>query len=209
MGVFSVSRSKLTDEQAELIRQSYSGAWGDLSNLGREYEVTPQAIRAIVLSHSHPKDRKHVPTPEERFWSKVLIDGPVIVPDLGACSVWTGSSDSSGYGHIWIAGRGNVKAHRFAWELETGEIPQDLVCHKCDFRRCVRFSHLFEGDHQANSDDKIAKGRFRSATLTAEQVLEIRAKYGLGNSLASLGRAYHVSISCIHRIVTRKGWKHI
>lgn len=70
-----------------------------------------------------------------RFWSHV---------DKSAeCWLWTGAKGrEGGYGHFWVAGR-KVAAHRFAYELLVGPIPDGLVLdHLCRETLCVRPSHL-------------------------------------------------------------------
>ena len=85
----------------------------------------------------------------ERFWSKVNKDGPVstVRPDLGRCWVWTASCRSKdrggpGYGQFWIA-PGLWSAHRVAYELTVGPVPDDLqVDHLCRNTVCVNPTHL-------------------------------------------------------------------
>lgn len=73
--------------------------------------------------------------PEVRFWAKVDKNGP------GGCWLWTGAL-ASGYGVLGIDGR-NVFAHRFAYELLIGPIPEGLTLdHLCRIRRCCNPSHL-------------------------------------------------------------------
>lgn len=82
-------------------------------------------------------------TAEQRFWRKVDKAGPVPVhaPELGPCWLWT-AGVSDGYGNIRAAGR-LIKAHRFAYELLVGRVPQGLTLdHLCRVRRCVRPAHL-------------------------------------------------------------------
>ena len=71
---------------------------------------------------------------EARFWSYVeKTDG---------CWEWTGAKDGDGYGHLTIAGR-VVGAHRFAYELLVGPIPEGLeIDHLCRNRACVKPADL-------------------------------------------------------------------
>jgi len=92
----------------------------------------------------------------DRFWTKVDKTHP------SGCWVWTGSL-VRGYGQI--AGMVNgkrrpVPAHRVAWELTNGPIPDGLhACHKCDNPPCCNPAHLFLGTPQENLDDARQKGR--------------------------------------------------
>lgn len=74
---------------------------------------------------------------EERFWSKVdLTEG------MAACWEWTGSRFASGYGQSSALGSSH-KAHRVAYELVVGPIPDGLTLdHLCRNRGCVNPSHL-------------------------------------------------------------------
>ena len=75
-----------------------------------------------------------VPHWRERFWARVQKgDG---------CWEWTGKVATTGYGRIKIDGREHG-AHRVAYRLAFGEIPEGLqVHHRCENRRCVRPEHL-------------------------------------------------------------------
>jgi len=95
----------------------------------------------------------------ERFWKSVDKNGPTVRPELGPCWLWKGHRNTpDGYGRIQY-GDAQVLTHRAAWFIETGKWPDPQALHHCDNRQCVRFAHLFEGDHQANMDDKVMKGR--------------------------------------------------
>jgi len=167
----------------------------------------------------------------QRFWNKVdKSAGPE------ACWFWTGTTGSSGYGHLRnrYGRKPNVlMAHRISYELVNGPIPNGLeCCHRCDNRACVNPAHLFLGTHKENMEDAARKGRARapkgeanganlhpethckgegmwSAKLTRDQVRVIRIEAQEGLSYAKLGRKYGISDVQIRRIVKRLAWKHI
>ncbi len=75
-------------------------------------------------------------TIEERFWAKVAKAGQT------DCWEWTASGSTNGYGHIAWNGRLH-RAHRVAWEILRGPIPEGLhIDHLCRNRRCVNPDHL-------------------------------------------------------------------
>lgn len=73
-------------------------------------------------------------TRAERFWSKVeKTDG---------CWLWTSTTNENGYGRFSIKRR-FVSAHRLAYEMTVGPIPDGLtIDHLCRVRSCVRPEHL-------------------------------------------------------------------
>lgn len=91
----------------------------------------------------------------QRFWSNVT---PSHEPD---CWLWQGVHDRRGYGRVHVLGRQHG-AHRIAWRLTCGPIPQGLgVLHKCDVPACCNPAHLFLGTQRDNMQDAAAKGRIR------------------------------------------------
>lgn len=87
----------------------------------------------------------------DRFWSKVARgDG---------CWKYLGKIRPDGYGRFKVK-RDYRMAHRVAWTIVNGDIPDGLnVCHHCDVRDCVRPDHLFVGTQADNIHDMWAKGR--------------------------------------------------
>jgi HNH endonuclease len=81
-------------------------------------------------------------------------------PNTG-CLLWTGVTDTNGYGHVTIAGH-RRQSHRVAWQLEHGPIPDGIkVLHRCDTPACVNVAHLSLGTQADNVADMYAKGRAR------------------------------------------------
>lgn len=139
------------------------------------------------------------------------------------CWLWQAARGKKGYGFISIGGHRVKQAHRVAFELFRGPIPDGkCVLHSCDNPPCVRPSHLFLGTQLVNAQDRDAKGRaggwsrkgeaHAEAKLTEAQVLKIRRVYvrnGGENSGIGLARQYGVSETTIRRIMKRRLWRHI
>lgn len=71
----------------------------------------------------------------ERFWEKVI--------KTDRCWTWNGAILRSGYGQFALGTSRRAMAHRVAYELSVGPIPEGLqLDHLCRNRACVNPSHL-------------------------------------------------------------------
>jgi hypothetical protein len=135
---------------------------------------------------------------------------------MSGCWLWGGAVAKGGYGMFVVRGVA-VSSHRQAWMFKHGEIPAGaMVCHACDNPYCVNPDHLFIGDAQSNSDDKVAKNRhlfgerYPKAKLTAADVVDIRRLASIGaDSVAAIGRRYGIGPSQTKRIVKGEKWRHV
>lgn len=151
--------------------------------------------------------------PEIRFRAKVAPKNE------RGCELWIGMVNNKGYGTMAWGGKPHRLrlAHRIAWEIANGPIPDGLfLCHCCHTPRCVAIDHLFLGTVKDNIADKQAKGRqskgerHKSPKLTNAEVMEIRRLHKEeGHSQLALGRLFGVDQSTICRIISRNNWDHI
>jgi hypothetical protein len=161
------------------------------------------------------------------FWSKVDQSGG---PD--ACWTWTLGRDKDGYG-LTKVNRKTTRAHRVAWALANGPIPDGLwVLHECDNPPCCNPRHLWLGTVVDNGADKAAKGRtvapcgerhgsrthpervLRGSSqpcskLTEADIPLIRAALARGESRSVIGSRFGVSRGAIGSIAIGKNWRHV
>ena len=142
----------------------------------------------------------------ERFWSKV--------DKSDNCWEWMASRNEHGYGKFAKSGSW-VFAHRFAFELLVGPIPDGkCVCHKCDNPACVNPEHLFLGSHAENMRDMAQKGRAISrpgernprAILDEDAVRLIRQSE---LSSRELGSVFGVKPVTIYKARRGENWKSV
>lgn len=132
-----------------------------------------------------------------------------------SCWIWTGSKTNRGYGIFTITGK-VMSAHRLAWKIHKGEIPNGLIIrHLCNNPICVNPDHLALGTFQDNSDDRVKAGNTQKgsknnlAKLNESQVIEIKKLLKQGISGAEVGRRFGVTRSGINSIKNNITWKHV
>lgn len=142
---------------------------------------------------------------------EVRLREKVMVRESG-CHEWTGRLQPNGYGQIHSGGK-TVYAHRAAWELANGSLPDGaFILHSCDNRRCVNPEHLRLGTFQENMDDMTARKRQAHgernahAKLSAESVKAIRAETG---THAEIAARHGVSQPLVSMIRSGRIWKHV
>ncbi len=148
--------------------------------------------------------------PQVDFWQHVDRSG-----GPAGCWPWLAGLASKGYGRY-----GRQHAHRVAWILTHGPLPEDVyVCHNCpggDNKVCVNPAHMFLGSCLDNMRDLARKGghahgeRHGMTRLTEADVREIRGRYAAGavrqQELAAL---FGIGQAAISSIVRRQSWKHV
>jgi hypothetical protein len=128
------------------------------------------------------------------------------------CWEWTRGTNKfpKNYGRFMHQGKHKL-AHRFAWEITHGAIPEGLqVCHKCDNPLCVRPDHLFLSTNSGNQKDSLRKGRHAWQKLIASDVLKIRELNKSGKfTKAQLATMFSVTGEHIRNILIDVHWKHL
>lgn len=153
---------------------------------------------------------------DDRFWNMVEKSGRT------ECWLWKGAKKPTGYGNV-RRNKVYTTAHRLAWELTFGRIPDGMqIQHSCDNPSCCNPHHLMLGTVVSNYVDMVKKGRDNSrhsnrkfgtsnhnAKLTKEQVDEIRVAYIPGSvRQVDLAEKYGVSQVLISIITRREGRIH-
>jgi hypothetical protein len=141
-----------------------------------------------------------------RFWNSIDVRRHE------QCWPWRKYSSEFGRGEFKVDGKRRL-AHRVAFELAFGEIPDGmLVRHNCDNPTCCNPAHLLTGTTADNVRDRVIRQRGAigemagRAKLNNENVLAIRASF---ESRPTLADRYGVSVHNISAIRQRKSWKHL
>ena len=142
-------------------------------------------------------------TEKERFDEKYEIDSTT------QCWNWIAHRNDKGYG-MFSHNRRPAKAHRIAWIIYKGDIPEGLcVCHRCDNRGCVNPAHLFLGTQKDNMHDCINKGRkviqygdeASGAKLSGQEIEQIKALKKKGLRSPMIAQTFGITRQHVNRVV--------
>jgi len=127
------------------------------------------------------------------------------ITDSG-CWEWADARDTRNYGALRYE-RVTLKAHRVAYELWVGAIPDGHgVLHSCDNPPCINPDHLSTGTHADNMRDMASRARSCKTKLSWDQVRDIRTREG--HSGSSMAREFFVSRATVYRILHGETWRH-
>jgi hypothetical protein len=128
----------------------------------------------------------------------------------GTCWEWRRRLNTSGYGMCKFLTRQARPAHRIAFAIEHGDVPNPplFVLHHCDNRRCVNPEHLYAGTDKDNARDRVVRFTDPRFRLTAEQVHEILAltQSRPRPTHEEIAELYGVCVSTVSHIATGREW---
>lgn len=169
--------------------------------------------------HKYPKNRKSsalsLAEASAAFWKRAKRDPKT------KCLIWQGPGRTGKYKQYGLAsyealgGRAR-SAHRIAYELGVGRIPNGLcVCHHCDVPLCVNPNHLFVGTNLDNKRDSMRKGRHAKGErmgptkLTENQVVIARALLVGRPTPLQIAKKFKVTRSTLYSALSGHTWKHL
>lgn len=173
-------------------------------------ELTVVSVGGRVLKRTRrridPRTNRfqHDPDFRIRFWAYVR--------KTDKCWEWQGAILSTGYGQFSHK-KQRISAHRLAYILEYGQIPEGLlVCHKCNNRSCVRPSHLYAGTAKQNFADAIKAGAIRfgerhhSSKIDWNQAATIRELAANGVSQRKIAKQFNIAQTSVGAIIRHETW---
>jgi hypothetical protein len=95
---------------------------------------------------------------EDRFWSKTERR-------IGECWLWTGNIGNRGYGFFHL-GHEKWQAHRMAYGLTYGSLPDGPLDHLCRNPKCINPTHLEAVTHGENMHRGIAIAMVKAKAAT-------------------------------------------
>lgn len=153
--------------------------------------MTDKRERTELVPFRHRKSAPHL-----------SVDGlPRYRINANGCWIWTGSVWGN-YGSVNWCGK-NRRVHRATYEFLRGMVPEGMeLDHLCRNRLCINPDHLQPVTHAINQQRSP-----KTAKLSAAEVDEIKARFGRGETRASLARRYAVSWSVIGSICAGRSWQ--
>jgi len=126
------------------------------------------------------------------------------------CWPWKRAISNQGYGTLSL-NRKPFGAHRMAWILTNGPIPEGMfVCHHCDNPPCCNPSHLFIGTHSDNMADRQSKRRYltrfnghRMAKLVGKKYYEFKKRILAGERPCAISSQFLITHSTAYRIAKK------
>lgn len=146
----------------------------------------------------------------ERF-EKFVMPEP-----MSGCHLWTGAQFKDGYGAFSFYGK-PTSAHVVAFIMYYGERPEQC-CHRCDNSGCVNPQHLYSGNHESNTQDRVARKRtaklfgedHAGSKLTWDQARDIRVRLQTRRvTVKYLAKQYGVSETTIRKIRDNEAYVHM
>lgn len=128
------------------------------------------------------------------------------------CHEWQGGLHRMGYGKFSFPPNPGdlrhptVPAHRAAWLLKVGPIPDGLwVLHKCDNRKCVNIEHLYVGTPKQNVRDKIDRCKwYGQMKYSADAIEQCKKLFSEGMTQTAIGKLLGINQTSVSRFVRNK-----
>lgn len=167
----------------------------------RNIRATSQLALNLMPTTRQVKTQK-IP-PEVRF-KKMLKTG------RNGCIEFTGAENVPGtdYGRFRVNRDVTVLAHRFAYEMAYGRVPE-LLRHTCHNPKCCRHDHLIPGTQQDNVNDMIVAGRQRTYLKKEQVQLIVKLHTDRGMSVEALAERFAISRRAIINLLEGRTWSKV
>lgn len=126
------------------------------------------------------------------------------------CWEWNAKLNVGGYARLvlWVHGARYSKVARAVLAVKVGRPLRrgEYALHKCDNRKCVRFSHIEKGTQTKNMRDASRRGHppGPKAALSAAQIADIRSRPKKWGAVRALAKEFSVSTSTIHMVKSNR-----